>query len=153
MLKASAFPARYSFVNKPPFVSLVKGVTFALVQLPTEDVLAAVPSNLSLLKSHNGLDKDWAAEGSTMGFFFFVKDGHTEDGSTKLRTRMLLGSLEDPATGLPSMSLTMEQKVPQEVFVNFTWCKGSRWDGGVRSELKSLWKKIASTRSSCVDPQ
>lgn len=94
-----------SFVKKPPFVSLVKGVTFALIQLPTEDVLAAVPSNLSLLKSHNGLDKDWAAEGSTVGFFFFVKDGHTEDGSTKLRTRMLLGSLEDPATGSASSTL------------------------------------------------
>jgi PhzF family phenazine biosynthesis protein len=94
-----------SFVKKPPFVSLVKGVTFALVQLPTENVLAAVPPNLGLLKGHKGLDKDWAAEGSTVGFFFFVKDGHAADGSTKLRTRMLLGSLEDPATGSASSTL------------------------------------------------
>jgi PhzF family phenazine biosynthesis protein len=93
-----------SFVRKPPFVSLVKGVTFALVQLPTVDVLAAVPSGLGLMKGHNGLDKDWASEGSSVGFFFFVKDGH-EDGSTKLRTRMLLGSLEDPATGSASCTL------------------------------------------------
>jgi PhzF family phenazine biosynthesis protein len=94
-----------SFVKKPPFVSLVKGVTFVLVQLPTENVLAAVPPNLGLLKSHNGLDKDWAADGSSVGFFFFVKDGHIADGSTKLRTRMLVGSLEDPATGSASSAL------------------------------------------------
>ena len=39
-----------SFVSKPPFVSLVKGLTFALVQLPTEDLLAAVPPALSFVK-------------------------------------------------------------------------------------------------------
>jgi PhzF family phenazine biosynthesis protein len=107
MLKASAFPERYTraSLKKPPFVSLVKGVTFVLVQLPTENVLAAVPPNLGLLKSHNGLDKDWAADGSSVGFFFFVKDGHIADGSTKLRTRMLVGSLEDPATGSASSAL------------------------------------------------
>ena len=92
------------FVNKPPFVSLVKGVTFVLVQLPTEDVLAAVPAALGLLKSHDGLDEEWAAEGSTVGFFFFVKV-MDEDSSTRLRTRMLLGSLEDPATGSASAAL------------------------------------------------
>ena len=94
-----------NFASKPPFVSLVKGVTFALVQLPTEDVLAAVPPTLSLLKSHDGLDKEWAAQGSAVGFFFFVMVGHAEDGSTKLRTRMILGSLEDPATGSASSTL------------------------------------------------
>jgi PhzF family phenazine biosynthesis protein len=94
-----------NFVNKPPFVSLVKGVTYALVELPTEDILAAVSPNLSLLKSHDGLDKDWAAEGSTVGFFFFVKVGHAKDGPTKWRTRMILGSLEDPATGSASSTL------------------------------------------------
>jgi PhzF family phenazine biosynthesis protein len=94
-----------NFVNKPPFVSLVKGVTFALVQLPTEDMLATVSPTLSLLKSHEGLNKDWAAEGSTVGFFFFVKVRQNEDGLTKLRTRMILGSLEDPATGSASSTL------------------------------------------------
>ena len=94
-----------NFVNKPPFVSLVKGVTFSLVQLPTEEVLAAVPATLSLLKGRDGLDKEWAAEGSTVAFFFYVKVGKAEDGSTKLRTRMILGSLEDPATGAASSAL------------------------------------------------
>lgn len=94
-----------NFANKPPFVSLVKGVTFALVQLLEEDALAAIRPNLNLLKSNHGLDKDWTAEGSTVGFFFFVKVGHAEDGSTRLRTRMILGSLEDPATGSASSTL------------------------------------------------
>jgi PhzF family phenazine biosynthesis protein len=95
-----------NIVNSPPFVSLVKGVTFALVQLPTEDVLGAVPANLSLLKSHDGLDKDWAAKGSTVGFFFFVKVGQAEEGVPAiLRTRMILGSFEDPATGSASSTL------------------------------------------------
>lgn len=94
-----------NLVSKPPFVSLAKGVTFALVQLPTVDMLAAVPSSLSLLKTHDGLDRDWAAEDSTVGFFFFVQGGHAEDGPAKLRTRMILGSLEDPATGSASSTL------------------------------------------------
>ena len=94
-----------TFANRPPFVSLVKGVTFALVQVPSEDMLAAIPSSLSLWTSHDGLDKDWAAEGSTVGLFFFVNVGHGEGGSIKLRTRMVLGSLEDPATGSASCTL------------------------------------------------
>jgi PhzF family phenazine biosynthesis protein len=98
-------PVYENFANKPPFVSLVKGVTFALVQLPTEDVLATISPNLGLLKTRDGLDQDWAAEGSTVGFFFFVKVGRAEDGSTKLRTRMILGSFEDPATGSASSTL------------------------------------------------
>jgi PhzF family phenazine biosynthesis protein len=94
-----------NIANTPPFVSLVKGVTFALVQLPAEEVLGAVPANLGLLESHDGLDGDWAAPGSTVGFFFFVKAGRADDGSAILRTRMILGALEDPATGSASSTL------------------------------------------------
>jgi predicted PhzF superfamily epimerase YddE/YHI9 len=94
-----------NIVNKPPFVSLVKGVTYTLVQLPTENVLGAIPSALDLLKSHDGLDEDWAAKGSTVGFFFFVKVGQADEGLAILRTRMIHGSLEDPATGSASSTL------------------------------------------------
>jgi predicted PhzF superfamily epimerase YddE/YHI9 len=94
-----------SIANTPPFVSIVKGVTFALVQLPAEDVLAAVPSHLDLWTSHEGLDGDWAGPGSTVGFFFFVKAGQADDGSAVLRTRMIFGALEDPATGSASTAL------------------------------------------------
>ena len=94
-----------NMANEPPFVSLVKGVTFALVQLPSEDVLSALAPGFKSWTKYEGLNKDWTPEGSLVAFFFFVKSGRKEDGTTKLRTRMIFGSLEDPATGAASSDL------------------------------------------------
>lgn len=94
-----------SMINEPPFVSLIKGVTFALVQLPSEDQLNAVISGLRPLNNEDGLNQDWSPSGSVVGFFFFVKMGRANNGTTKLRTRMILGPLEDPATGAASATL------------------------------------------------
>lgn len=105
--RSIGFPevAYEKMINEPPFVSLVSGVTFALVQLPSEDVLSAMAPGLKPWTDYEGLDSHWTPEGSLVGFFFYVKNGQTDDGTTKLRTRMVLGSLEDSATGAASSAL------------------------------------------------
>lgn len=80
--------------------SIVKGMTFVLVGLESLDALGA------LLTGHRPprveLDKDWE---SFVGTYYYAKIPHSDDGTTHLRTRMLSGSQEDPATGSAACAL------------------------------------------------
>jgi PhzF family phenazine biosynthesis protein len=80
-----------------PVVSIVKGMTFMLLQLASEDALRRLqpfPEKLAIPDEHLG---DWKGFKS---LYCFVQQG---DGS--LRTRMFNGSLEDPATGSAASTL------------------------------------------------
>ncbi|KAK8206834.1 hypothetical protein M8818_004669 [Zalaria obscura] len=84
-------------------VSPVRGMTFLLIQLHNLEALAAVqPYNGALpLKRDSGWDT------GPCFAMFYVEERQAEDadGTTVLRTRMMAGSFEDPATGSASCAL------------------------------------------------
>ena len=100
-----------NIVNKPPLVSLVKGLTFVLVQLRSREVLAALAPGLRPLPTDGKVTKEWHPDSAFLGFLFFVNEGESEDDdgttttTTRLRARMIAGSLEDPATGAANSAL------------------------------------------------
>lgn len=82
-----------------PVTSIVKGMTFFLVQLTSEEALGKLqpyPKTLDVPDEHLG---EWADIGFAPLYAFVEK----EDGT--IRTRMFLGSVEDPATGSAASTL------------------------------------------------
>lgn len=78
-----------------PVVSVVKGMTFIMVELSSLEDLAAVATTANRLVPQ--LDEGW--QDSFVGGYFFVRLGENNDGTLHLRSRMVEGTLEDPATG------------------------------------------------------
>ncbi|RAL14763.1 PhzF family phenazine biosynthesis protein [Aspergillus homomorphus CBS 101889] len=86
-----------------PVISIVKGLSFVLAQLPDLEALNGVSG--ALLKdcfTSEHLDEGWN-EGPT-GTKYFVDLGRDEQGCRQLRTRMFIG-WEDPGTGSASSAL------------------------------------------------
>lgn len=80
-----------------PTVSIVKGMTFILLQLASEDALGRLqlfPGALSIPPEHLG---EWS------GFSALYAFVQKQDGS--IRTRMMEGTFEDPATGSAASTL------------------------------------------------
>ncbi|KAF2687934.1 Diaminopimelate epimerase-like protein [Lentithecium fluviatile CBS 122367] len=87
-----------------PIVSIVKGMTFVLVELESLEALQRVGlSGLSLSSKEMGLDEGWSR--TFVGMYFFIWVGNGSDGEKRLRTRMIEGTLEDPATGSAASAL------------------------------------------------
>ncbi|KAJ4321180.1 hypothetical protein N0V94_003020 [Neodidymelliopsis sp. IMI 364377] len=85
-----------------PVVSIVKGMTFVLVELESVEALAKVLLAGEGVKI-DGLDQGW--NDTFIGSYFYVRTGKSEGGATQLRTRMIEGPLEDPATGSAASDL------------------------------------------------
>ncbi|KAF9729196.1 hypothetical protein PMIN03_000370 [Paraphaeosphaeria minitans] len=85
---------------KIPIVSIVKGMTFALIELKSLDALEKV--KLTTEVSVDGLDLGW--DETFVGTYYYVQTSESE-GVRHLRTRMIEGSLEDPATGSAASDL------------------------------------------------
>ncbi|KAH7091079.1 hypothetical protein FB567DRAFT_264358 [Paraphoma chrysanthemicola] len=83
-------------------VSIVKGMTFVLVELENLKALEMVDLAGQSL-SISGLDEGWAQ--TFVGTYFFVRQGTSSTGASKIRTRMIEGPLEDPATGSAASDL------------------------------------------------
>jgi len=85
-----------------PIVSIVKGMTFALVKLPSVDALQLLRTGGGALRPK--VDEEWAS-----GFvapYFYVVLGSNTDGTVRMRTRMIEpGCGEDPATGSAACTL------------------------------------------------
>lgn len=85
-----------------PIVSIVKGMTFVLVELESVEALAKV-SLAGQSVEIDGLDQGW--DETFIGTYFYVRTGKSESGATQFRTRMIEGPLEDPATGSAASDL------------------------------------------------
>jgi PhzF family phenazine biosynthesis protein len=85
-----------------PIVSIVKGMTFVLVELPDLDDLGRV--SLPQMADDVRLDEGWE---SFVGTYFFVSLGEPSGANqpVQLRARMLENQLEDPATGSAACTL------------------------------------------------
>jgi PhzF family phenazine biosynthesis protein len=104
-------------------VSPVKGMNFAVVELRNLEELAAV--TLPGTEPSFSLDSDWNT-GPCFGKFY-VEMPSRGDGTRRLRTRMIEGSFEDPATGSACCGLTaylvLKEKV-QDATVKFEILQG-----------------------------
>lgn len=79
-----------------PIFSIVDGMTFILVELPSLDLLSQVTLSAAELPQNKLLDP-----GSKTGFigrYYYVRQAE-EPGKVVLRTRMMESAFEDPATG------------------------------------------------------
>lgn len=85
-----------------PVVSIVKGMTFALVELPDLETLSKASTTAEHTKAD--LDLDW--DDSFVACYFYVRPSSPVDGKRQLRTRMIEYTLEDPATGSAASALS-----------------------------------------------
>ncbi|KAF2807921.1 Diaminopimelate epimerase-like protein [Mytilinidion resinicola] len=101
-LKTAEESGTTSLKESSPVVSIVKGMTFVLVELADEKALGAVSTTSSSIE-FTDLDQNWNE--TFVGWYFYVQLGSSEGGVIKLRTRMIEGLLEDPATGSATSAL------------------------------------------------
>lgn len=95
-------PGLGKYPQGSPVVSIVKGMTFALVDVESLEGLAAVSTTSHKLDVER--DEGWT-EGF-VGSYFFARLPEEGAGVTKLRTRMIDRSVgEDPATGSAASAL------------------------------------------------
>lgn len=96
--RAGKFSVKQDF----PVVSIVKGMTFVLVELESEEALSLVGTTGTSF-SMGGLDEEWNE--TFVGMYFFVRCKDAPNGTKVLRTRMIEGTVEDPATGSAASDL------------------------------------------------
>lgn len=102
-------PTLAPFFTRPdvtfPLFSIVNGMSQLFIELPSLEALAAVtPATGGELVSADYLDEGWKV--GLVCVYFIVRD--VEDSVTKkkvIRSRMMLGTLEDPATGSSASGL------------------------------------------------
>lgn len=93
-------------INAPVF-SIVDGMTFALVELPSLEALASAKVGPVEFRKHELLDEGWRE--TFISRYYFVRLGtETVDGRVvqKIRTRLVLDAEEDPATGSAACALS-----------------------------------------------
>jgi PhzF family phenazine biosynthesis protein len=92
-------------------VSPVKGMTFLLVELSSLEALGRIRLGARAPQDVVQRDQDWDV-GYTGSYFYFVEtasrgdDGGEKRKSWKIRSRMVDGSMEDPATGSAACALS-----------------------------------------------
>lgn len=104
-------PSLGSFINDPassfPIVSIVNGMTQVHVELSSLSALQAVTTAAGG-ETLSAADSAYLDEGWRTGlviFYFFVRDVVDAGGRSVIRTRAILGNLEDPATGSAASGL------------------------------------------------
>ena len=92
-------------VSCMPVFSIVKGMTFVLARLASVEALGRVTPSVSLATPR--LDAPWDQGLVTVFFYVVVKRETVGDmWAWDLRSRMIFGLLEDPATGSASCALS-----------------------------------------------
>lgn len=85
-----------------PIVSIVKGMTFALIELDSQDTLTFVNTTPHPVDAE--LDDGWG--NSFVACYFYYRLPNSEKGTVRLRTRMIESSVgEDAATGSAACTL------------------------------------------------
>ena len=110
-LSLSSDPAIRQAELDAPLFSIVNGMTFLLVELPSLELLARVQNTPASLPADQLLDEGWRK--SFVGKYHYVRTAVTSSSSSPeagdnvvtVRTRMVEPSLEDPATGSAASAL------------------------------------------------
>ncbi|KAF5021892.1 hypothetical protein F66182_6040 [Fusarium sp. NRRL 66182] len=89
--------------------SIVKGMTFALIELPSLELLSAVKIGAMGYISGDLQDEGWQHDFDSRRYYFVLLDRElSSDGKQlvqSLRTRMVKRTMEDPATGSAACAL------------------------------------------------
>lgn len=94
-------------IRDSPFVSIVKGMTFCLIELGALEGLNAVQANMKPFTT-SGLTEEYVRDRSVVGaMFYHLLTPLNHERLVRARTRMILGNLEDPATGSASSALAV----------------------------------------------
>ncbi|KAG8677778.1 hypothetical protein FPOAC2_03920 [Fusarium poae] len=95
--------------NGARLFSIVKGMTFALVELPSLDMLGAAKIGAMSYISGDLQDKGWKHDFDSRRYYFVLLDSErSSDGNQllqNLRTRLVKRTMEDPATGSAACAL------------------------------------------------
>ena len=104
-------------------VSIFKGTTFVVVELEDEDASRAVSTTSGVVIA----ELDEGSNQSFIGAYFYVRLADSEDGTLNLRTRIIKGLLEDPATKSAASTVTgylsLKQGKPNQT-LKFTVTQG-----------------------------
>ncbi|KAJ4179849.1 hypothetical protein NW759_017273 [Fusarium solani] len=91
-----------------PIFSVVNGVSFILIELPSLGLLAEVQQSSTQFSIDKLLDDGW--QSGFMGRYYYVPTGSSQDENgqpvVSLRTRMITHQFEDPATGAAACCLS-----------------------------------------------
>ncbi|KAL6721208.1 hypothetical protein ACLMJK_000310 [Lecanora helva] len=107
VLKSQSYLSRTSIITSElPVASIVKGMSFVLVNLPSTvshlEKLEGGPLGVDVSSVH--LDEKWPS--TFIGCYFYVIESHPSERVVRLRTRMLEASVgEDAATGSAACTL------------------------------------------------
>jgi PhzF family phenazine biosynthesis protein len=92
-----------------PLFSIVNGMTFALIELPSLEHLSAVRVGVAPDLPVELLDEGWRGGWSTRRYYYVVLNSNEDGGNAtyRLRTRMVktTPAMEDPATGSAACAL------------------------------------------------
>ncbi|KAK7712912.1 hypothetical protein SLS57_007656 [Botryosphaeria dothidea] len=132
-----------------PLVSIVKGMTFALIEVDSLATLNAAATGTFSVDV--ALDEDW--DQSFVALYFYFRLADSADGTRNLRTRMVEGALEDPATGSAASALacflSLEEGVAgqtQRYAITQGVEMGRRSEIGVRVSLAKTRGEIESVQ-------
>jgi PhzF family phenazine biosynthesis protein len=90
-----------------PLFSIVRGMTFALIELPTLELLGAARVGEPCVLPADLLDYEWC-EGWVTRRYYYVRLGSEESNGRvkhRIRTRLIKPATEDPATGSAACAL------------------------------------------------
>ncbi|KAI9373956.1 hypothetical protein BJX61DRAFT_351552 [Aspergillus egyptiacus] len=115
--------------------SVVKGMNQLLVELPSLEALSAVATSSGGQEaSASFLDPEWAD--GMVATYFYVKGVEDEKlGRKVIRTRMILGTLEDPATGSAASGLAAYLSLAEGKAGQFVYDIVQGVEMGRRSEI------------------
>ena len=123
-----------------PIVSIVRGMTWVLVELQNLESLAATKlgnASANISADSGILDKGWEYS-APIGVYFYVRNAESADDDLEvIRTRMFIRGLEDPATGSAASALTghVALKEADKKGVRRTWRVVQGVEMGRRSEI------------------
>lgn len=86
-----------------PIFSIVNGMAFILIELPTVELLSKVTGSAASFPVDQTLDPGW--RGGFLGRYYFVRVSQGPD-TVAIRSRMIEKSFEDPATGSAACALS-----------------------------------------------
>lgn len=100
----SSVPAIRAAELSSPLFSIVNGMTFALVQLPSLELLSQVALSPAVFPADKVLDEGW--QNGLICRYYYVRLGVNAAGVEQIRSRMVMQSIEDPATGSAACALS-----------------------------------------------
>ncbi|ENH67412.1 hypothetical protein FOC1_g10010683 [Fusarium oxysporum f. sp. cubense race 1] len=103
-----------------PLFSIVNGMTFALVNLPSLELLGAAKVGAMGYIDGDLQDDGWKHDFDSRRYYYTLLDGETSsDGKhvQNLRTRLVKRTMEDPATGSAAFNITQGVEMGRESLI------------------------------------